>query len=129
MILFSFLVVFSCSFVKRRQGCWIINIEVLLILDLPYSLVMSEELKALRDIIANSINSILDICESSGQDFPCLSKPVDDSEFTPDGIRNDPVVSNSISTAVSASFQLIATLQSPPTTLATMAFRVCRTFN
>ena len=85
---------------------------------------MTSELKALRDIITSSIDQIIDVCETSGKGFPSLDEPIDSSEFTPEGIRNNPIVSDNIGLAVAAAFQLIATLQPPPTTLTTAAFRV-----
>lgn len=85
---------------------------------------MASDLKALRDIIVSSIDNIIAVTESTGKDFPKLNEPVQFSEFTPDGIRNHPVVSDNIAVAVAASFQLIQTIQSPPVTLTTAAFRV-----
>ena len=85
---------------------------------------MASDLKALRDIIVASIDSIIAVCEETGKDFPKLSEPVQFSEFTPDGIRNHPKISDNIAVAVAAAFQLIQTVQSPPITLTTSAFRV-----
>ena len=85
---------------------------------------MASDLKALRDIIVSSIDNIIATCEETGKEFPKLSEPVQFSEFTPDGIRNHPKVSDNIALAVAAAFQLIQTLQSPPVTLTTSAFRV-----
>lgn len=87
---------------------------------------MASDLKALRDIIVSSIDQIIDVCESTGKEFPKLNEPIQLSEFTPDGIRNHPKVFDNIALAVTAAFQLIQTLQSPPVTLTTAAFRVWR---
>ena len=85
---------------------------------------MASELRALRDIISSSIDNILNVCAETGKDFPSLNEPIHPSEFTPDGIRNHPQVADAIGPAVAAAFQLIQTLQSPPVTLTTSAFRV-----
>lgn len=86
---------------------------------------MAADLKALRDIISSSIDNILNVCAETGKDFPSLEQPIQFSEFTPDGIRNHPQVAEAIGPAVAAAFQLIQSLQSPPVTLTTSAFRVC----
>ena len=93
-------------------------------LGIPSSYIMASDLKALRDILVSSIDNILAVCEETGKEFPKLSEPVHPSEFTPEGIRNHPKVSDNIAIAVAAAFQLIQTIQSPPVTLTTAAFRV-----
>ena len=85
---------------------------------------MATELRALRDIISSSIDNILNVCAEMGKDFPSLNEPIQPSEFTPDGIRNHPQVSEAIGPAVAAAFQLIHTLQSPPVTLVNSAYKV-----
>ncbi|KAI5119658.1 hypothetical protein M0805_007749 [Coniferiporia weirii] len=83
---------------------------------------MASDLKALRDIISSSVDKIIDVCASTGKDFPSLDQPIQFSEFTPDGIRNHPQVADSIGLIVAAAFQLIATVQPPAGTLTTSAF-------
>lgn len=90
---------------------------------------MASDLKSLRDIIVSSIDNIIATCEETGKEFPKLNEPIQFSEFTPDGIRNHPKVSDNIALAVAAAFQLIQTLQSPPVTLTTSAFRVREFWN
>ncbi|EJD01727.1 S-adenosyl-L-methionine-dependent methyltransferase [Fomitiporia mediterranea MF3/22] len=80
---------------------------------------MTSDLKALRDIISSSVDSIVRVCDNTGRDFPSLDEPVNPSEFSPNGIRNDPTVAQSISFIVAAALQLVATVQSPPITLVT----------
>lgn len=89
------------------------------------SLIMTTELQALGQIIANSIAAITVVCDQTGKDFPSLSEPIHPSEFSPEGIRNDSRVTEAIALAVAAATQLVATLQSPPVTLTVSAFRVC----
>ena len=85
---------------------------------------MTSDLKALRDIISSSVDSIVDICESEGKPFPSLNEPVQLSEFTPDGIRNNTKVLDAVGLIVAAATQLIATVNPPSVTLTTSAFRV-----
>lgn len=78
---------------------------------------MSEDLKKLRAIINNSIDKIIEVCERRGEDFPSLNVPAHPSEFSPNGIRNDPGILDAIALGVSAASQLVATLQAPHVTL------------
>ncbi|KAJ3537872.1 hypothetical protein NM688_g6604 [Phlebia brevispora] len=71
------------------------------------------DLKSLRNILTSSIDSIIDVCEKQGEDFPRIEVPADPSELTQDGIRSDPQVRGAILLGVSAAAQLIATLQPP----------------
>lgn len=87
---------------------------------------MTSDLLSLRDIIVSAIDSIVDVCTQSGREFPSLDDPVHPSEFTPDGIRNNPQVLRFITLAVAASTQLIATLQAPATSLTVAALMVSR---
>lgn len=89
---------------------------------------MTSELKALRDIISSSVDRIVDICEKTGKPFPSLNEPIQFSEFTPDGIRNDPKVLDEIGLIVAATTQLAAVVNPPPVTLTTSAFRVSAMF-
>ena len=85
---------------------------------------MTADLIALRDIISSSIDKIVEVCAATGKDFPSLDQPVHPSEFTPDGIRNHPEITDAIAFAVAAAFQLIHVIQPPTVTLATSAFNV-----
>lgn len=85
---------------------------------------MTSELIALRDIISSSVDQIVDICEKTGKPFPSLNEPIQFSEFTPDGIRNDPKVLDAIGLIVAATTHLAAAVNPPPVTLTTSAFRV-----
>lgn len=78
---------------------------------------MTEDLKKLRAILTNSIDKIIDICDKRGEEFPSLSEPARPSEFSPQGIRNDPGILEAIAFGVSAAAQLLATLQPPHVTL------------
>ncbi|KAL5536481.1 hypothetical protein ACEPAF_303 [Sanghuangporus sanghuang] len=84
---------------------------------------MNDDLKALRDIISSSVDSITAACEAAGTPFPSLNDPIQPSEFTRDGIRSQPAVMRSISLIVSAATQLIATVRPPPATMIISAFR------
>lgn len=88
---------------------------------------MSEELLQLRNIIVGALQTILQTCEQRNEDFPQLELPAHASEFTARGIRNDPAIIEASTIAISAASQLIATLQSPATTLATAASSVSDT--
>ena len=85
---------------------------------------MSEDLTQLRDIIVGAVNTILGVCAQKGSEFPSLNKPAQPAEFSPDGVRNDPVVTDAITLGVAAAAQLIATLQPPAMTLYNSAARV-----
>ena len=78
---------------------------------------MTEDLKKLREIINNSIDRIIEVCERRGEEFPSLSSPAHPSEFSPNGIRNDPGILDAIALGVSAASQLTATLQAPHVSL------------
>lgn len=85
---------------------------------------MTSDLLSLRDIIVSSIDSIVEVCKESGQEFPSLDDPVHPSEFTPDSIRSNPRVLRSITLAVAASSHLIAALQSPANSLSVATLMV-----
>ena len=89
------------------------------------SVLMTSELIALRNLITSSIDNIVSICHSSGKEFPSLDKAINETEFTPDGIRNHPLVVENVALLVSAASQLIATVRSPPQTLTVSAYGVC----
>ncbi|KAI5116033.1 hypothetical protein M0805_002088 [Coniferiporia weirii] len=84
---------------------------------------MSEDLKSLLDIISSSVHTILDTCKKTGKEFPSLNHPAQPSEFSPDGVRNDPAVVESIGLIVAAATQLIATVQPPAVTVTNLALR------
>ena len=85
---------------------------------------MTDELKALRNIISSSLDEILDIYEANGAPFPSLNDPLDPSSFDSVGINNQPAVARLVDLVVSASTQLIATVRHPAMTLKISAFRV-----
>ncbi|KAL5531056.1 hypothetical protein ACEPAG_3932 [Sanghuangporus baumii] len=74
---------------------------------------MTNELEAPRDLVSSSVSEILGICERTKKEFPSLNEPVHPSEFSPEGIRNHPAVSERITVAIAAVTQLVATLQNP----------------
>lgn len=80
---------------------------------------MSSNLKALSSLISESVATIVEVCEQSGKEFPSLDRPIEPSEFSPTGIRNDPTVIKAIGIAVAAATQLSTMLTPPPVTLAT----------
>ncbi|KAL5513561.1 hypothetical protein ACEPAH_3960 [Sanghuangporus vaninii] len=84
---------------------------------------MANELEALRDLVSSSVSKVLDVCERTNKDFPSLNKPVHPSEFSPEGIRNHPAVSEHITVAIAAATQLVATLQNPLVNLWNSSFR------
>ena len=86
---------------------------------------MSSSLVALRDIIVSSINTIIAVCNETGCEFPSLDEPFHSSEFTADGIRNDPRMLHPIVHGIAAASQLIATLQAPATSLTVAMLMVC----
>lgn len=85
---------------------------------------MAEDLRQLRDVIVGAIDSILAVCEQRGCDFPRLDCPAEPSEFLPEGVRNDPKVTDAIVLGVAAASQLITTLSPPAMTLYNSAARV-----
>ena len=85
---------------------------------------MSQDLRQLRDIIVGAVDAILGVCEERGLEFPSLNKPAEETEFQPEGIRNDPKVNDAIILGVAAAAQLITTLQPPAMTLYNSATRV-----
>ena len=84
----------------------------------------NKAISSLQAILNTSLTNLLAICDEEKRDFPSLDSPVDPSEFTPQGIRNDPRVQREITHAVAAAYQLIATLQSPIVTLIVAATAV-----
>ncbi|EJD00229.1 S-adenosyl-L-methionine-dependent methyltransferase [Fomitiporia mediterranea MF3/22] len=84
---------------------------------------MTDDLKALGNIISSAINSICSVCEKTGKGFPSLNDPIHPSEFTPQGIRNDPSVAQSINLIVAAASQLLATVRPPAATMTLSAFK------
>ncbi len=87
---------------------------------------MTDILVSLRHILDEAIDTIVSVCERRNEEFPRLDAPADPSEYSPYGIRNDPVVAQSIKLGVAAASQLIATLQSPIQAAANLGFLVCR---
>ena len=57
---------------------------------------MAELLIDLRRILDEAIETIISVCERRNEDFPHLDTPADPSEFSPEGIRNDPEVAQAI---------------------------------
>lgn len=86
---------------------------------------MTEDLKKLREIVNQSIDNIVAHCERHGEEFPSLNNPADPSEFTPNSLRNDPLIADAITLGVSAAAQLIATIQNPAITAYFAAFKAC----
>lgn len=86
---------------------------------------MTEDLRKLQSIINHSIDNIVAHCERRGEEFPTLSDPADPSEFTPNSLRSDPLVTDAITLGVSAAAQLIATIQNPAITAYFAAFKAC----
>ena len=82
---------------------------------------MSSELKALRDIISASIDTIVNECEADGVDFPSIDEPFKPSPADP---RQKAEVSEAIRKIVAASQQLIVSTQAPPLTLANFSIAV-----
>ena len=75
---------------------------------------MLSDLKALRDILTASIDTITNGCEGAGIDFPSLNEPFWSSTTDP---RRQSEISEAIAKVVAASEQLIATVQAPQLTL------------
>ncbi|KAI0085832.1 S-adenosyl-L-methionine-dependent methyltransferase [Irpex rosettiformis] len=74
---------------------------------------MSEELQALCRILNEAVDTILTVCDQRNEDFPSINAPVQPSEFSAQGIRNDASVARAIKLGVAAANQLAITLQSP----------------
>ena len=85
---------------------------------------MTTDLEKLTGLIVQSVSTIVQTCNRVGKEFPSLDRPIEPSEFSPDGIRNNPAIAESIGLAVAAATQLIATLTPPPMTLLVSACRV-----
>ncbi|KAI0087146.1 O-methyltransferase [Irpex rosettiformis] len=83
---------------------------------------MTELLISLRRILDESIDTIVSVCERRNEDFPHLDVPAHPSEFSPQGIRNDPEVAQAIKLGVAAASQLVAALQSPIQAIANLCF-------
>ena len=87
---------------------------------------MAELLKDLRRILDGAIDTVTFVCERRNEDLPHLDAPADPSEFSPEGIRNDPEVAQAIKLGVSAASHLVAALQSPIQAVANVGFVVRR---
>ena len=87
---------------------------------------MAELLIDLRRILDEAIGTIISVCERRNEDFPHLDTPADPSEFSPEGIRNDPEVAQAIKLGVAAASHLVAALQSPIQAVANVGFVVRR---
>ena len=85
--------------------------------DYTRSHAMTHELESLRVILNEAVDSIIAACKQKNEEFPSLNDSAHPSEFSPLGIRNDPVVSQAIKLGVAAAHQLIVTLQSPMQTM------------
>ncbi|KAI0821463.1 S-adenosyl-L-methionine-dependent methyltransferase [Irpex lacteus] len=83
---------------------------------------MTEILLSLRRILDDAISTVVSVCESRNEDFPRLDDPADPSEYSLQGIRNNPEVAHAIKLGVAAASQLISTLQSPIQAAATLGF-------
>lgn len=73
-------------------------------------------LRALLRIIEQSIEKIEDNCRSRGLSFPLLDEPFTSES---DAARRDPIVQYEARLITAASYQLIATVQQPQTTIFT----------
>lgn len=82
---------------------------------------MISDLKALRNILNDSIDTIIDSCEGSGVEFPPLSEAV----WSGSDPRRSPEVSEAVAKIVSASEQLTVTVQAPQLTLWNYSASVC----
>ena len=71
---------------------------------------MLSDLKALRDIISSSVDSIVDAYEAAGVDFPSLNEPF---PCTSGDERKQPNVAEAESKVIASAAQLIATVQDP----------------
>ncbi len=85
---------------------------------------MTEILISLRRILDDAIGTVVSVCESRNEDFPRLDDPADPSEYSLQGIRNNPDVAHAIKLGVAAASQLISTLQSPIQAAANLGFLV-----
>lgn len=72
------------------------------------------ELSQLATLINNSIATIQSTCTSKGLEFPDINAP-----FTPasESFRYDPSISEAVSVAAAAAFQITAVLESPFSTI------------
>ena len=82
---------------------------------------MLSELKALRDIISTSVDTIVNECEAAGVDFPSLDEPFKPSPADP---RQKAEVIEATRKIVAASQQLIVSTQAPPLSLMNFAMTV-----
>ncbi|KAI0087145.1 O-methyltransferase [Irpex rosettiformis] len=82
---------------------------------------MTEVLINLRRILDEAVDTIVSVCERRNEDFPRLDTPADESEFSPQGIRNDREIVHAIKLGVAAASQLVATLQSPVQAIANIS--------
>ena len=82
---------------------------------------MLAELKALRDIISSSVDTIVNECEGAGVDFPSLDEPFRPSSTD---IRQKADVAEAIRKIIAASQQLIASTQAPQLTLGNASMAV-----
>ena len=85
---------------------------------------MLSELKSLRDIISSSVDTIVNVYEKAGVEFPTLNEPQQGRTATND-LRNQPEVAEAISKIVAGSDQLLASVQSPSTTIVNAVLAVC----
>ena len=86
---------------------------------------MLADIKALRNIISTSVDTIINVCEGADVDFPSLDEPVEPVEFGLGSIRNQPKVTEAIALITAASAQLAAIVRPPQQSLsnATLAVR------
>lgn len=87
---------------------------------------MLSDLRALRDIVTTSIDTIINIYEAAGIDFPPLNDPIGSPSTSP---RHSAELSEAIAKTVAASEQLIATIQAPQLTLWNYSVSVSDIFN
>ena len=75
---------------------------------------MLSELKALRDIISSSVDTLVNAYEKAGTDFPSLSEPLLSScSKATSSLRNQSEVAEAISKIIAGSEQLVASVQAP----------------
>ena len=85
---------------------------------------MLSELKALRDIISSSVDTIVDAYEKAGTEFPSLNEPLQGAKAQSD-LRNQPEVSDAISKIVAGTEQLSVSVQAPAITIVNAMLTVC----
>ncbi|EPQ59057.1 S-adenosyl-L-methionine-dependent methyltransferase [Gloeophyllum trabeum ATCC 11539] len=78
------------------------------------------ELRALSDLIKNSIETVETVCKRNGQPYPSSHAPF---TMASEAIRIDPEISQAGTTIVAAASQLIVAVRPPPLTLVATALQ------